>query len=149
MCPHGKYSATLQVLTCHVVTVVTKEALTFASAHCVGRRAPSALLNIPLGFRFRGWRAPATVDGAPANIGLGGRTGGAWHSPAIDESSQDGRPPWPELAPAGRVTTGERQVHFRHRYTVAPLTMTDANRSAAIMHTQSICEAQGPPHSRI
>ena len=47
------------------------------------------------------------VDGAPANIVLGGRTGGGCHSPPIDESSEDRRPPWPEHAAAGRVTTGD------------------------------------------
>ena len=48
----------------------------FARAHCVGRRAPSARLNIPWGIRFRrGARHPQWTGRRPT-LYLGGKGGG-------------------------------------------------------------------------
>ena len=106
-------------------------------ALCGASRAVRATQH-SVGFQVPWGRAPATVDGAPANIGLGGRTGGAEHSPAIDESSQDGRPPWPELAAADRATTGERQVHLRNRLTYNSSPNNDRRKPKCRTHAHAV-----------
>ena len=124
MCPHGKYvaPATLQVLTCHVVTVVAKETLIFAGTHCVGRRAPSALLNIPLGFRFRGGvRQPQWTGRRPTFRGVSGSVGvRATHSGrGADQHSvgfqvPGGRAPPIVEAAAPRRAADEGWAHVRN-----------------------------------
>ena len=63
---------------CDPVSAVVgaKETLTFAGTHCVGRRAPSALLNIPLGFRFRGGVRQPQWTGRRPTLYWGGERGG-------------------------------------------------------------------------